>query len=201
MALLFSKIDLAVYAERIVSNGLAAVDTLPSAELTSEEDALVTRITDLTAPRRLVIGEPLDPHVEDCQLDARQDPMHLIVNRSHPALIPGIRVIYGVPFEGAKDLFDVRPTGFTLNPPAVAAVSDSILTYIYEYFADAKLQADAIKARLRQDIAALSPWIGWINHDVDELRRTVEQRVRVALQRRKSGLAQAQRLAQELRGE
>lgn len=53
----------------------------------------------------------------EIQVDVRNDPMRMVMDRSRPCLVPGTKTVIAVPFVGNHEFFRVQPHTFTMNPP------------------------------------------------------------------------------------
>jgi hypothetical protein len=62
----------------------------------------------------------------EAQIDVRYDPMRWIEDKSRPFYIAGTEVQVEIPFTGQSQVFEIRPTSYTLSPP-IAEVKDSML--------------------------------------------------------------------------
>ena len=62
----------------------------------------------------------------EAQIDVRYDPMRWIEDQSRPFYIAGTEVQVEIPFTGQSQVFEIRPTSYTLSPPS-AEVKDSML--------------------------------------------------------------------------
>ena len=88
---------------------------------------------------------------EEVQIDVSGDPLRDIFSNGRPILIPGIRVIVSIPFQGDQHLWRLQPSTYNLSPPRgrVQANRDGqsgTLEIIIEQPADQPLEQ--IKARL-----------------------------------------------------
>ena len=64
--------------------------------------------------------------------DVSRDPMRAIMDPYSDAVrnYPGYRIIVHLPFEGDGDVFKLRPSSFTLNPPRTRIARDELLLTI-----------------------------------------------------------------------
>jgi len=88
---------------------------------------------------------------EEVQIDVSGDPFRDIFSNGRPVLIPGIRVVVSIPFQGDQHLWQLQPSTYNLSPPRgnVRANRDGqsgTLEVVIEQPADQPLEH--IKARL-----------------------------------------------------
>src|SRR5713226_3534503 len=54
---------------------------------------------------------------QEADVDVSQDPMRMILDRSRPFYIKGVKIVFNVPFRGDPNFFQIQPSTFKLNPP------------------------------------------------------------------------------------
>lgn len=121
-------------------------------------------------------------------VDVSRDPMRLILDPYSDAVrkYPGYRVVVHVPFEGEADVFKLRPSSFTLNPPRGRINSDDLVLTI-EYPHDTALDIDATANSF---ITSVALWLGYARADIDVFNRNLEHQARQAIERRRQRLQQ-----------
>jgi hypothetical protein len=79
----------------------------------------------------------------------------VIRDPSRPAYVPGHRTLVHIPFSGEKDVFKLRPSSYTLNPPH-AWVADGELQLLVEYPddtpANVRAEADELIRKVTQHL-------------------------------------------------
>jgi hypothetical protein len=151
--------------------------------------ALATSAQDLAAA--LVEEFRLEPVVldqaamtmsyRDEKIDVSGDPMRFISDPSRPFYVPGTTITYHVPFRGEADLFKMRASTFTLNPPTgVVArgelqIAESVPTPV----------PTGIKNRLDDGLARVKTHLDWVNAEVSEFNGRLEGVALAAATRRR----------------
>jgi hypothetical protein len=102
---------------------------------------------------------------------------------------PAGRMVFRVPFDGDPDLFDVRPTSFTLNPPSARVdpgARELVITMIAQQLTEA-----AVRAHVDGQQQAISQYVGWVNADVRAQRDEIERLASIEVASRRERLLQA----------
>jgi len=116
-----------------------------SAVISGHNQTISDKVRGLDPER--VLSTPVQDIVEDLYADFVINPIELHVDRmvtsgavDAPVKVPGsrrtvevdgTRIEFRIPFLGDKDLFDLRPSTFTLNPPQFGYTSDHVIV-VYE---------------------------------------------------------------------
>lgn len=91
----------------------------------------------------------------------------------------GTRVTYFIPFRGAADLFQYRPSSYTYNPPR-GVVEGQILELSFD---NVNGSAEQIKREFDRDMAEIKRWIGYTTNDVkhfnEQLLALIEERTKI----------------------
>ena len=129
---LFAKFYWHDVLEHQIKQMAAEIDSIPSNRLlnTSVDDLtdyLVEKFK-LDVPVLDEQGIHADQH--ESQIDVSQDFDRVIFNRGEPFYISGTSVVITVPFRGDRNMFDVRPSSFSLNPPQAAVNGDHLTVTI-----------------------------------------------------------------------
>jgi hypothetical protein len=121
-------------------------------------------------------------------LDVSRDPTRAIIDPYSDAVrnYPGYRIIVHLPFEGDGDVFKLRPSSFTLNPPRSRIARHELLLTI-EYPRDTSPDIDATVSRV---IGSVNQWLTFARADVDAFNRTLQQQARQAIDGRRQRIAQ-----------
>ena len=99
---------------------------------------------------------------------------------------PGYRVVVHVPFRGEEDVFKLRPSQFTFNPPRGRTKgSDLVLTI--EYPRD---QQPNIDGQVNGFTGTVSQWLGFARGDIDSFNAGFEQQARQAIAGRRQRIEQ-----------
>jgi hypothetical protein len=108
-----------------------------------------------------------------------------------PAVVPGLQVDLHIPYTGTQELFIVAPTQRTLNPPQALVHNDRLVLTVTTGGGDDPTQFQTVIERWE---AELAKWIGWVNSDLDNLERSVREKVTAQLNRRRSLLNKGDQL-------
>lgn len=122
--------------------------------------------------------EPLEPDwdavsasKEDAQVDVSGDQMRAVYDRSRPAYVPGTRITLHIPFVGEADLFKAKPSRFSLVPPTGVVYGGELrmtATIPHPIPPDLKGVFSAETGRVKE-------WVSWVNADVEEFNRRLEE--------------------------
>jgi hypothetical protein len=126
--------------------------------------------------------------VKDVKVDVSHDQMrHFSDPYSDLAQnFPGYRVVVHVPFEGEEDVFKLRPSQFTLNPPrGWIKGSDLVLTIDYP-----RDQQPDIDAQDNSFIGTVSRWLAFARADIVSFNNGLEQQARQAIAGRRQRIEQ-----------
>ncbi len=99
---------------------------------------------------------------QEAQVDVSRDWNRMIFDRGQPFYIKGTDVTFFVPFEGDAEVFELRPSVRTLNPPrGVVEDREVVLSYT-------RLDQDsaAVKREFEQDLAAIRQSLARLAEDV-----------------------------------
>lgn len=178
------------YLERRRQATQQAVDALPADHiLTGDEEALVSQLSEQLRIAPIVLRE------DAAQVDPPQE-----VNFQRQDIFGevgtarGTRVRIHVPFEGEPDLFGVRPTQFTLNPPR-ADIGGGELLIVWEGDAAA---AGQVKALLDNTLASVRQHLEWSKGDIDGFNQRLPKEISDRLERRRQHLEHNQAIVDAL---
>lgn len=128
---------------------------------------------------------------EESQIDVSGDPNRLIWDKSKPFYITGTKVDFYVPYEGDKDLFDCKPSTYTLNPPrGVVSETDLILT-----FQTTKHKSEEIKSSFEGRLNSIKSYLTNIKNGVAEFNSQIEDKIRARIKSRREKVKKDQGLA------
>jgi hypothetical protein len=100
----------------------------------------------------------------DSKVDVSRDPTRFIDDPGTPFFIPGTTVTYHLPVRGEMDLFKMRASTFTLNPPRGVVTNGELLI---SETVPAPVPPD-LKDRLDQELAKVKTHHDWVNAEVGE---------------------------------
>jgi hypothetical protein len=170
--LLRSQLEQAVEAIREFSPSQLRQSTLPEIEAD-----LIARFDVL--PVELIEGA-ISAAVDEVQVEQNY---YLGTDRSRrggPSSIPGIRVVFSVPFKGDKELLRCRVSNFSLNPPSVILHPSSMEFVLERAGTDFK----AIKESFDRLLVTVRENINGVNGQLGEFRQTLSWRVHKDLEQR-----------------
>jgi len=121
----------------------------------------------------------------EVDVDVSRDPMRLILDRNRPFYIKGTEITIKVPFRGDPNLFQVRPSSFTLNPPRGEISGHEIcLTYTRTDSNAAAVRSDYLKS-----IQDIKQYLGWLETSLSTFNSNVGQELRPLIAQRRQQLA------------
>jgi hypothetical protein len=187
--LLFVKHD-AIAAQSNQPRALAdAIESYnPDAILTANLDELTDYFVDryrIDVPR-LGSDDEITVSQEDERFDARRDPSRVVFDSSRPAYIPGTRFTWYVPYEGETELFYMRASTFTVNPPR-AVVTPTELQFAYTT-ADMS-DAPRLKAEFERELAKVRDHLAWLERDFKPFTDSLRDQTRALIEKRRAKLA------------
>lgn len=128
---------------------------------------------------------------QEAQIDVRHDRMRAVTDRSRPALVPGTRYEFSIPFAGDAVLFDMRASTYSHNPPT-AVVKNSHLVLAYER---TDHNVDALKAEYARDLTSVRSGLGWVRSDAESFNASLRGVVQDAIEARRARLLANQNVA------
>lgn len=94
---------------------------------------------------------------------------------------PGYRVVVHIPFKGEADVFKLRPSSFTLNPPR-GRVAGSDLVPTIDYPRDSQPNIDA---EVNGFVGSVGQWLGFARANIDSFNASLEREARQAIEGRR----------------
>jgi hypothetical protein len=184
--LLFSKSDLRSVLDaqlQSLSDRVLKVD--PSRFETESDEMLSASIaSELVVSPLELEEEEISVSSRDTKVDVSRDFDRAVLDRSQPAYIDGVEVIYHLPFRGDKELLECRPSSFTFNPPR-AVISRGELLFPYDR---PGRDIAGTKQSFAEDLSSLKQWLPWVNQQVAAYNSTVESAVRQRVAQRRQEL-------------
>jgi hypothetical protein len=130
----------------------------------------------------------------ETQLDVSRDPRLYIRDRSRPCLIDGTAIEISVPFSGEAELFYIKPSSFTLNPP-MGEVQEGLIVLRIE---GTDLQADQVRREIDSTLAEIEKYLTTLRTNVQGLNGQLRSLARDALERRRQKLLSDRNLVSSL---
>jgi hypothetical protein len=131
---------------------------------------------------------------KEAQVDVSHDRMRAIRDRSHPSYISGTAIDVTIPFEGDAEIFNIKPTQYTLNPPSFEISGNNLIVVIQ----GVELQADKVKAEIDRTISDVRMYLNNLQRDADGLNRQLNILARNVIDRRRQKLLADQNLVTSL---
>ncbi|MFS3137206.1 hypothetical protein ACLRDC_17865 [Gluconacetobacter sacchari] len=163
------------------------VDRFPANQvLATPEDDLVNYLIEKYALHvpRLKADDAYVERQGETQIDVSHRFDYGFSGRGNSQPIPGHEVVIAVPHLDDPDLFHVRASTFTLNPPRISVGNGNV----YLRFADVSLDGERIKAEMNRLIAAINEHLGYLRRDFDTWNQRMPSFARQALVERKRRL-------------
>lgn len=194
MDLLFSRIDFfSLSIDRLERAKTRAREIPESALKVQTNDELVaTLVEEFSLRPPLIKWAEASVSRSEAQVDLMYTPntMAYFERRSHMA--PGERVRVSVPYEGDSEMFKVRPSTYTLNPPR-AEVGRSTLNFDYVGqqvdVERAKQEYEAAKGGVSSYLATMTSDCGRHNQQIAPSVRTIIEEKRSRMEKGEAGLA------------
>lgn len=154
--------------------------------LASPEDDLIAYLIQkytLDVPA-LKADEAYVDHQGETQIDVSHRYSYGFPDRRGNRQVAGHEVVIAIPHTGDPDLFHIRASTFTLNPPSIS-VGNGL---VYLSFADVNLDGERIKAEMNRLIADISEHLGYLTRDFGAWNQRMPGFARQALAGRKQRL-------------
>lgn len=161
--LLFGEADSFSVLESRRKNVLLAVDSLSETDLiATSEDELTDQLKKkflLAVPK--LFEDKAEGKVETVKVDVRHDPFRFILDKSKPVYMDDTQISYFIPFEGLSDLFAIRASRFTYNPPrGEVRGNELILRFIKGQF-----DLEVVKKNYETRLAEIKEHLSWLEND------------------------------------
>lgn len=117
-------------------------------------------------------------------IDARDSPHAMMCDLSRPVPVPATKVCFYVPFSGEKELFECRPSSFTMAYPCGRVQGNELLL---EYTLRDH-DAEAVRASFNRDLQAIKQYVEWITNDLAHLPARLEREARARIEARQAKL-------------
>jgi len=121
----------------------------------------------------------------EVDVDVSQDPMRMIWDRSGPFYIKGTEITFTVPFKGDPNLFQVRPTTFTMNPPRGEIRGREI--HLVQTRTDNN--AAAAKVEYESSLQSIKQHLSWLESSISDFNSKVGNQIRSLVNQRRQQLA------------
>ena len=121
---------------------------------------------------------------KEVDVDVSRDPMRAIFDRNRPFYVKGVQIIIAVPFEGDGELFQYKPSTFTLNPPRGEVVGEEI-HLIYEMV---EHNAERLEQEYQRELNEIKRYLEWVEGDVNAFNGLLAQFVKQLISQRKKKL-------------
>ena len=118
---------------------------------------------------------------KEVDIDVSQDPTRIISDKSHPFYVKGIQITIALPFEGDEEVFQYRPSTFSLNPPQGEIVGQEI-HLIYEMV---EHDAEKLNQMYQTELDKIKKYLEWAKDDVNNFNKDLESIVRRIVSQRK----------------
>lgn len=161
---LFNDYPLSSVLDSQRTNARLAIERMSPAELAALTDQATVDSTLLRfqMPELAFLEGAATVEAEELAVDARNYPAHFLTESASPRPIPGMRLMYSVPYVGSEDLLRARPSVFCPQLP-LASYAMQQLHFMYEVpVADVA----GTREQFDRDLALAKEWAGWVNDDV-----------------------------------
>ncbi len=173
----FGVFDLIQYQKELLKK---AFKELSDAELDTNTEEVVARLVEQCSMKVPVLDDANKfAQTKETDVDVSQDPTRHFIDRSRPFYIKGTEITFVVPFAGDENLFNVRPSSFTLNPPFAEVGQDKLRLSYTVTNAQFNVEAKAEKeiAEIKQHLDNLRPSADQLKNELEHLGSSlIEQR-------------------------
>ena len=164
-------------------------DMLLSADENDLVDRLVVRL-ELAVPN-LRLKNEWSQETKDTEIDVSGDPRRgYFAMQGEPLLVPAHKFTLTIPFDGDGDLFKLKPSKFTLNPPRGRVSANTLLfSTVVEH-----IDADAIQGEIDKFVSTVQMFLEWVRVDCEQWNSQLHKIAGTAIRSRKERLLQQDKL-------
>jgi hypothetical protein len=120
----------------------------------------------------------------ETQVDVRDDPTRLVMDRSRPCLVAGTRTVIAVPFSGDPGFFLIRPQQYSLSLPRCQVTANE-LRFTYTQTSP---NAPALKHSYEESVRTIKDHLRSLSESVAQFNRGLERLAATNLKARKDRL-------------
>jgi hypothetical protein len=131
---------------------------------------------------------------KETQIDVSGERLRAIRDRSRPFHIPGTEIEITVPFDGDTEVFNIRPTSFTLSPPSADIRGNSLILRIQ----GTDLKADKVRAEIDRTISEINSYLNILKENAKGLNDQLRNIANGSIDRRREKLLSNQNLVASL---
>lgn len=190
--LLFNKGDLRLSLDAQGKELVREVESVPEEHVVradAEEWAEALEERYAVEAARLLVDQIWREETQRAQVDVSWDHFRpFIEDRSRPAYVPGHRTAVHIPFSGEWDVFQMKPSQYTFNPPRALLGQDELQLPV-EYPDDTPANIDAETASLVQMV---QQWLGFAGADINGYNASLKNVALSAISARRQRIEQHQ---------
>jgi hypothetical protein len=163
------------------------IQSIPSSTIlnASEHDLVQSLIEEFRL--NVPVIKDADIYIADSsetQVDVRNDPMRLVMDKSRPCYVSATKTVIAVPFDGDAGFLQIRPQSYSLNIPRAEIAKDEILlTYVRT-----DQNAEAIRQEYQRSVATIKDHLRSLSESASQFNGRLEQTVTSQLKARKDRL-------------
>ncbi|MCY3648442.1 MAG: hypothetical protein OXG40_01790 [Acidimicrobiaceae bacterium] len=158
----------------------------------AEDRALSTSPSDLsnyfiekyTVDPIVIAEDDIQSDYSDAQVDVSQRIDYAVFDRSRPAMVPGTRIAFFVPFTGDEQLLQCRPSSYWLDGGIRALPKNGELVFLYDRTAS---DLPSVRDEFEADLGRLKKYLGQIEADVrqhnDAVKSSIDQLIEARRQK------------------
>lgn len=129
----------------------------------------------------------------EAQIDVTNDPLRFIP-RGKTVFVSGTRITYYVPFDGDHNLFKLRASTYTFNPPqAKVTTNELLINFVFE-----KNNSDQIDSHFKKILADIKNNLACMSNDVKSHNDTIRISAKSRIESRRKKLLDDQGLVASL---
>lgn len=132
--------------------------------------------------------------VEPTKIDARSLPNRHFFDTSRPIMIDGTETSYFIPFTGIPELFFVKASTYTMNPPRGEVHGTELVLRFKRDDHD----AEALKRNYESSLAEIKQHLEWLRSSLSGFNNGIAEIVRSRLEERKNKILKDQKMSGSL---
>ena len=172
------------------------IDSMSSSEIlgTSIEDQIAYLVQEFDVVVPKLEDDKISIDQSEADVDVSQDNSRVIYDRGLPTYIKGTKLAFYIPFVGDKDIFQFRPSTYSLNPPkGYVNENELILSYTTTDHESGK-----IKTEFDRTLTLINNSLNTLASQASIFNSTLPNKIRQRIQMRKEKLLADQGMAANL---
>lgn len=174
---LFSECNLSDFMRAEKATLVSKIKGLTLEEIKKDEEILIKDLVGLSMLRTPILQE------EQMKVDPRESEIEIRSEFDHSQhKVMGLEIAVQIPFEGRKELFKCRASTYSSSGTPYATVDNNEIAVNYK---TTEKDPEKIEQLWKSDIDVIKKNLAWIDKDIVLYNASLENDVRMSLQRRK----------------